>query len=89
MRDSNHGMQVKMVMLTLTHFNLRKCKLNARNAIDNMIPTKAKLEEIKNAIGDIVATRSLKIRLAIGTWPFFHLIGTHFKQSKSKCNCDG
>lgn len=76
-------------MLTLTHFNLRKCKLNARNVIDNMMPIKAKLEEIKNADFDIVDTRNLKIRLAIGTCPFFHLIGTHFEQSKSKWSCDG
>lgn len=76
-------------MRTLTHFNLRKCKLNARNAIDNMIPIRASVDTIKNATGETVATRNLKIRLAIGTWPFFHLIGTHFRQSKSKCNFDG
>lgn len=72
-----------------THFNLRKCKLNARNAIDNMIPIKASVDTIKNASGEMVATRNLKTRFAIGTWPFFHLIGTHFKQSKSKWSFDG
>lgn len=54
-------------MLTLTHFNLRKCKLNAKNEMDNMMPIRASVDTIKNAIGDTVATRSLKIRFAIGT----------------------
>lgn len=74
---------------TLTHFNLRKCKLNAKNAIDNMMPISASVDTTKNAIGDMVATRNLKIRFAIGTTSFFHLTGTHFRQSKSKCNFDG
>lgn len=72
-----------------THFSLRKCKLNATNAMDNMMPIRDSVDTIENAIGEMVATRNLKIRFAIGTWPFFHLMGTHFKQSKSKCNCDG
>ena len=77
------------MMLTLTHFSLRKCKLNARNEIDNMMPIRASVDTIKNASGDTVATRSLKILLAIGTWPFFHFMGKHFWQSKSKCNFAG
>lgn len=77
------------MMLTLTHFNLRKCKLNARNEIDNMMPIRASVDTMKNAIGDTVATRSLKILFAIGTCIFFHLMGTHFWHSKSKCSFDG
>lgn len=53
--------------MCVTHFNLRKCKLNARNAIDNMIPINANVDTTKNATGEIVATRNLKIRFAIGT----------------------
>lgn len=54
-----------------------------------MTPIRANVDTMKNATGDIVATRNLKTRFAMGTWPFFHFTGTHFKQSKSKCNWDG
>lgn len=57
--------------------------------MDNMMPTNDNADMMKNAIGAIVATRSLKIRFAIGTWLPFHLIGTHFGQLKSNSNCDG
>lgn len=55
------------LLLQYTHFILRKCKLNARNAIDNIIPINDNVEMMKNAIGDMVATRSLNTRFAIGT----------------------
>lgn len=54
-----------------------------------MIPTNDSADMMKNAIGAIVATRSLKIRLAMGTWLPFHFTGTHFGQLKSNSNCDG
>lgn len=50
-----------------TYLSLRKCKLNATNAIDNIIPIRASVDTVKNAIGEMVATRNLKIRFAIGT----------------------
>lgn len=62
-----HLMNMEEMWRMLTHFNLRKCKLNARNAIDNMMPIRASVDTTKNATGDMVATRNLKTRFAIGT----------------------
>lgn len=53
--------------IKITYFKFRKCKLNAKNAIDNMIPISANADTTKNATGAIVATRNLKTRFAIGT----------------------
>jgi len=57
-----------------THLSFLKCKLNAKNIIDRMMPTIASDVTVKNANFDIVAMRTLKTRFAIGTWPFVNLI---------------
>lgn len=72
-----------------THFNFRKCKLNARNIIDNTIPTTAIVVIVKNASFEIVAKRSLKIRFEMGTTLFSHLIVMQLGQVKSKNSVSG
>jgi hypothetical protein len=63
--------------------------LKAKNDNAKIIPITAKNVIVKNAIGAIVANRSLNIRLAIGTCPLCHLIDLHCGQEKSKRSVSG
>lgn len=71
------------------YFSLRKCKLNAKNIIDKIIPTIASDVTVKNASLEIVAKRSLKMRLEMGTTLLCHLIVMQFGQVKSKSSVSG
>lgn len=71
------------------HFSFRKCRLNARNIIDRIIPTTASVVMVKNASFEMVEKRSLKMRLAMGTTLFCHLIVMQLGHVKSKSSVSG
>jgi hypothetical protein len=72
-----------------TYFSFRKCKLNAKNMSDKTIPTPASDVMVKNASREMVAKRSLKTRLAMGTTLFSHLIVMQLGHVKSKSSVSG
>lgn len=63
--------------------------MNAKNIIDRIIPTEANEVMVKNANFEMVEKRSLKIRLAMGTTLFCHLIVMQLGQVKSKSSVSG
>ena len=71
------------------YLSFRKCKLNAKNIDDKIIPNIANDVTVKNANFDIVAQRNLNTRFAMGTTLFFHLIVEHDGQLKSKNSVSG
>lgn len=73
----------------ISHLSFRKCKLNVKNIIDRIIPTEANEVMVKNANFEMVEKRSLKIRLAMGTTLFCHLIVMQLGQVKSKSSVSG
>lgn len=63
--------------------------LNAKNMIDNTMPTNANVVTVKNAYLETEAILSLKTRFAMGTTLFSHLIVMQFWQLKSSLTVSG